>query len=144
TVSVCDDSEIYGNTAIMLGGGVYNKGTFTMSGGSIYSNSANGEITMGVQTGGKGGGVFNDSTAQAVGNSNGTVELTNVLIDRNMATVSGGGFYLEQNATTTLESCTIQNNTADVAAPGIAFELGAMNFINSCTFGDPNQEPQVV
>jgi fibronectin-binding autotransporter adhesin len=135
TVGVYDGSEIYGNTASMDGGGVYNDGTFTMSGGAIYSNQAIGEAPMGVQMGGHGGGVYNRDPA-----STGAVDLTNVLIDGNTAAVSGGGLYLKNTSITTLDSCTIQNNTAGVAAPGIAFEMGAsLTGAVTCTFGNPDQ-----
>lgn len=144
TVSVYDGSKIHDNSASMEGGGVYNKGTFTMSGGAIYSNHANGEIFMGRQTGGNGGGVYNDGANHEVGDVNGSVDLTSVLIDGNTAAVSGGGLYLNSTSYTTLSGCTIQNNTG-VAAPGIAFEMGAsLTGTDTCTFGDPNQEPTQV
>lgn len=90
------------------------------------------------------GGLYNDGSDNAEGNSNGTVDLTDVLIDGNSAEVSGGGLYLDSKSNTSLTGCTIQNNTSFGPGPGIAYELGAMNSINDCTFGDPNQEPTVV
>lgn len=59
-VEVAHGTEIYSNKTTKNGGGVYNSGKFSMSGGKIYGNSAIGPST-GSTTDGLGGGLCNAS-----------------------------------------------------------------------------------
>jgi hypothetical protein len=135
-VSLSGNSEIYANTAKLNGGGVYNKGDFTMSGGKIYLNQALGMTVEGNLTGGLGGGIFNGK----LGNTGGSVELSGVTIDRNSAAGKGGAMYLAANTTTSITNCTIQQNTAAMGAIGIAYEVGAAPGITGGMI-DAGQEP---
>lgn len=60
-VEVAHGTEIYSNKTTSNGGGVYNSGKFSMSGGKIYGNSAIGTSTDDTATVGLGGGLYNAS-----------------------------------------------------------------------------------
>jgi len=92
--------EISGNTAVRTGGGVYNQGTFDMSGGKIIENMAAG-----------GGGVV-------VATTRGYFSMSGGEISENSATSSGGGVY--NNNSFTLIDGKIANNNANIGGGVIA------------------------
>ena len=116
------------------GGGVWNEGTFTMTGGLIQLNTA----------GWDGGGLYNVGTALLSGGTitqnsadwgggvanYGTLTLNGVLIDDNTAAGSGGGVY--NGSTVTLASGTISNNTAH-AGGGLFNDEGGLATISGGT-----------
>ena len=99
------DVIISGNKADDRGGGISNKGTLTMTGGSITNNTSNdGADPKG------GGGLFNYNGASAT--------LTNVTITGNEVKVTGGG-GLCNYGTMTLDGCTITGNSCQMNGGGI-------------------------
>ena len=107
-----NDVIISGNKADDRGGGISNNGTLTMQGGSITNNTCHDhDAPRG------GGGFFNYSGA--------TATLTNVTINGNRATVTGGGGICNFG-TLTINGCTIQNNVANTHGGGI-WQEGTLN-----------------
>jgi hypothetical protein len=122
TLSIRDSSRIYSNSATTGdGGGIWNAGQLTMSGGKIDGNSA------GV---GYGGGLYQTySTASA--------SLTNVSLTNNSANGAngkGGGFYLDQGSLT-LNTCTVSGNKAPFGNGG-AWKTGSTYTAINCTITD--------
>ena len=118
------DGAISGFTsATSGGGGVYNRGTFTM-----YEGTISGNRTTGSRVEGDGGGVYNyDGTVTMYGGTisgntasrygggvcnYGTLTMENVTISGNTAATSGGGVYI-YNGTLTMENVTVSDNTAN-------------------------------
>ena len=84
------------NNSAPQGGGLYNTGDLTFSGGSTFhQNQATGET-------GKGGGLYLNG---------GVSKITHGYFDTNASSAEGGGIYLE-NGTLTLEECVLKGNTA--------------------------------
>ncbi len=85
------------------GGGVYNAGNFTMTGGSISNNT----------TGGSGGGVYNSSTA--------TFTMSGGSISNNTANYGGGvyNYNYSSGATFTMTGGSISDNTASSNGGGV-------------------------
>ena len=82
--------ELFGglitNNVAMAGGGVYNRGNFTMSGGSITKNTSKYSDTNKVQ--------YYESWGGGVGNNNGVFIMSGGLITQNIARANyGGGVY---------------------------------------------------
>lgn len=111
------------------GGGVNNSGTFTMTNGTIYNNTANrgggvnlqgpnNKFTM------SGNAVIYDNTANSVGGGvgvfQGTLTMNGGLIDDNNAN-NGGGLWIS-NSNVTINNGTISNNTATVTGGGIVLQ----------------------
>lgn len=97
------------NTAIE-GGGVYNSGIFTMTGGTITGNKAN----KSGQTKGRGGGIYNNASLSITGGYIGTGK-TAPITGTNCANKAslGGGIYNSESATQlSLSSCSVTCNYA--------------------------------
>ena len=107
--------EITNNTATGNGGGVYNNGTFTMSDGEITSNTATGD----------GGGVYGGLTMSSgkitsnkAANGGGVkavgkaVQITDGEITGNIATGNGGGVCFYNSNLTISSTAKIANNKA--------------------------------
>lgn len=100
-----NDVIISDNHADDRGGGIANRGTFTMTGGAFTNNTSyDHDGPRG------GGGLFNHSGA--------TATLTNVSFNGNRATVTGGGGICNYG-TLTLDSCTIIGNSSIMNGGGI-------------------------
>ena len=92
TLSGC----VFLNNSAPQGGGLYNFGDLTVSGGNTFhQNEATGET-------GRGGGLYLNG-----GNS----KITHGYFDSNASSVDGGGIYLE-NGTLILEECVLEENAA--------------------------------
>ncbi|MGH8566444.1 MAG: choice-of-anchor Q domain-containing protein [Gammaproteobacteria bacterium] len=87
------------------GGGVYNRGTLSLSGGRVSGNSAR-----------AGAGVFTAGNA--------TLVLTNSTVSDNSAR-SGGGMRIDPGATASLMDSTVSGNSADSDGGGVLIGLGA-------------------
>ena len=99
------DVTITGCTGDDRGGAICNKGTLTMTGGTLSSNTSNDRIAP------EGGGaLFNAEGA--------TATLTGVTITGNEAKVKGGG-ALCNYGTMTLDGCTITGNSCKMNGGGI-------------------------
>ena len=96
---------ITGNHADDRGGGISNRGTLTMTGGSITNNDSYDHTNPG-----GGGGLFNYEGA--------TATLTGVTFTGNQACICGGGGICN-NGTLNLDGVTIRNNTAGAGGGGI-------------------------
>lgn len=128
---------IKGNTAPLLGGGVYvGSGTFTMyfgeiknnkavSGGGVYSignafTMSGGAIDWNEATAGNGGGVYTGSNFQS--------NISGGTINNNKASSYGGGIYANSSSSApsklTITGGKIMDNTADMYGGGI---YGYMN-----------------
>jgi len=101
TVVNLTDVVITGNHADDRGGGISNKGTLTMTGGSITNNTSNDHSEpVG------GGGLFNYEGA--------TATLNGVTITGNTAHTHGGGIWNAANATLKMQGAiTVTGNTAN-------------------------------
>jgi len=80
------------------GGGIFNRGTLTISNCTISGNSA----AVG------GGGIANDGHT-----SSASVTLSNSSVSGNSAVIGGGIYTVGTNATVTVTNCTINGNTAN-------------------------------
>jgi hypothetical protein len=126
---VVDGGAITGNTSIINGGGVFSNLTATLSGVSIGTAAQ-------PNTAGDGGGVYNQSpgnmtidsatvidsnTATAVTGggggiwNDGTLALTNAVVNLNVATDAGGGIDNISGGTLTITNSEITRNSAKVA-----------------------------
>uniref|UniRef100_UPI00388F7E3D beta strand repeat-containing protein n=1 Tax=Treponema sp. TaxID=166 RepID=UPI00388F7E3D len=137
-VTLGEGSLITGNSASGDGGGIYNKGTLTLSGGTISANEVTGASSAG-------GGVYNTKTFTMTGGTIGGSTASNAnkasgsaalgggvgnygssaiftmqggLISHNEAE-KGGGVYGESSAAITIEDGTISGNSASAAGGGI-------------------------
>ena len=99
-VTLTGGTSISGNKARVVGGGIYNLGTLTVSGASISNNTC--YNTTDGSVGSVGGGLH----------SEGTVVLNDVTISGNRCNGDGGGINAS-NATITFNSGTITGNYAD-------------------------------
>ena len=104
TLTMSDNCTINGNTSTGDGGGVYvaSNGAFTMSGGEISNNDAQGNTTTGTSAGTSGGGgvyVFRDPNAGT--NAQGIFTMNGGTITNNTASVSkkGNGVFVSPNGT---------------------------------------------
>jgi len=93
------------------GGGVYNNGTFTMSGGEISGNSSGGSSSA------YGGGVYN--------NNNGIFIMSDGKISGNSA-YNGGGVYIN-SGTFTMSGGEINGNNAPNMGSGVFIRFGSFN-----------------
>ena len=95
-MTISTQSEIYANTAITNGGGLYNiTGTVTVANSSVYSNT----------TGDVGGGLYNDS---------GNVTVQASRINFNSANTDGGALYQEDGTISIIKSCIVGNRDTAV------------------------------
>jgi hypothetical protein len=110
TITTITGSEISGNTALSIGGGISSQsGTLTINESTISGNAANG-TTSSPGAEGNGGGLRV---------SGGTATVINSTISGNTANMDGGGIFSE--APVTVANTTIAGNAADadnVAEPG--------------------------
>jgi hypothetical protein len=100
------------NGTAVLGGGIYNAGTLTLTNSTVSGNE-------GSSGGGSGGGIYNAS--------GGTLTLTNSTVSWNGPTSVGGGIY--NAGTLTLTNSTVSLNGASGAA-------GIENFRGTVTIGN--------
>ena len=112
------------------GGGIYNKGTLTIRGGTIRNNTATnsggGIHNLGTLTI-AGGTICENKAMQAGGgiNNSGTVTLTGGEIRGNAGTANGGGVY--NTGTMTMTGGSITNNGAALYHGGGIFNSGTLN-----------------
>lgn len=112
-LTITNGCEISDNQAThdysdVAGGGVYNAGSFIMTGGKINNNQA-----MRNSSAGDGGGIYNDY---------GTVYLSGGEIKSNVAAVNGGGIYRYHGNIFVYDSAAIESN--DAACGGGIFTTG--------------------
>jgi hypothetical protein len=116
------DSEVYGNSANLDGGGIYiYDNTLAFHGGEILSNTA----------GRNGGGLFV---------ATGTATLDDGASINSNAAEQGGGIPVAATGTVTVSYCYLQNNTASIAVPGFAYEMTAIATMTNT----PNQSMEGV
>jgi VCBS repeat-containing protein/predicted outer membrane repeat protein len=90
------DSTVSGNSADIVGGGIYGNGPVTLTNATVSGNTA----------GSFGGGIY----------GNGPVTLTNATVSGNTALSDGGGIF---GTTVTLTNATVSGNTARFDGGGI-------------------------
>jgi hypothetical protein len=132
------NSTITGNTATVRGGGVYNVGTFILADSTLSGNAADSY----------GGGVFNNGTfiladSTLSGNAadsrgggvfnGGNLTLTNSTLSGNGATSRGGGVF--NRGSLTLANSTLTGNAADGRGGGV-FNMGSLTLATSLISGD--------
>ncbi len=110
------ESTITGNSATTHGGGLLNRGIFTVTNSTISGNSASFD----------GGGVYVNS---------GTVTVTNSTIMGNSATDDGAGVYIK-GGTATITNSTISGNSATDDGGGVYNYLGNTTLTNSTITGN--------
>lgn len=137
------DSELVGNEAGILGGGIYNEGTLNLLRTRVSANQA-GASGGSVQTG---GGIYNagilsvsdssitsnaaDDSAGLI-NDGGTLTLIGSTISGNSA-VSVGGLRNTNNAVANLVNSTISGNVASGSAGGLANSAGGSVQLSNVT-----------
>lgn len=129
TTLAITDSTISGNTAASTGGGLYNRGSATITNSTFSGNTA---------TSSSGGGIYND----------GTMQITNSTITGNTALI-GGGIHADTWSTVTVANSIIAGNTATgFGAPancevsGTVTSLGGnLENLNTCLFATPTDHP---
>jgi hypothetical protein len=152
---------ITGGATIGLGGGVYNRGTATLTNCTISGSSAgygggigsDGTLTLdhctisGNTATTEGGGAWTTGTATLtgctiIGNSSGdiggglnnrsaTLAITGCSITGNSAQALGGGLY--NQATATINDCTISGNDARMHGGGLVTGINALSALTACT-----------
>ena len=115
TVNVVSSTSIDSNTA-QSGGGVYNLGTFNMTGGDISENQAIATYF------GNGGGIY----------SSGTTSVTGTEMSTNEATNDGGGVYVA-TGTTTFDTCDFTANGAQHVGNAGAWHTTSTLTLTGCT-----------
>ena len=117
TLNIKNGSEIYSNTAAsgtINGAGVYNAGTVVMSGGSIYSNTANlGGAIYNAGTFAMSGGTIGSSTTANQNSASGTGAAGGAIYQNGTFTVSGTAKVYEGSA-----------GTNDVYLPSSSYTVG--------------------
>ena len=126
-----------GNSGIADGGGIFNRGTLTITNSTLWGNSADdgggifnnrGTLTITNSTlsgntalGGVGGGIFNSST--------GTVDITASTLSGNTALDGGGGIF--NHGTVNIDNTIVAGNTGPSAAPDASgtFNSAGLNLI---------------
>jgi hypothetical protein len=101
-----------------LGGGIFNRGTLTVSNCVVTRNEA---PTEGGGTG-FGGGIF----------STGPLTILNSTFSDNTASAAGGGVCTFHSATFRAEACTVSDNFAGIQGGGVNFQ-GVNGSIKNCT-----------
>ena len=91
-----------GNTAALLGGGIYTQSTTSINGTLIEDNTASGS----------GGGGIHVSTAS------GTATIQNATIKKNKALDAGGGIYVATGGTVNISKSAIDQNSLTAAGTG--------------------------
>ena len=121
------NSTISGNTAINIGGGIYNNDPLTITNSTISGNSA----------GGGGGGIYNDDSTTSL------TSLLNVTVANNSALGAGAGVYvIGFAAVATLNNTIVANNGTENCATGVQQQLGGtinslgynLDSANTCGF----------
>ena len=112
------DSTIAGNSA-QTGGGIFNRGTLTVSASTVAGNSV---VGGGLNDG---GGLYNVAGA--------TATIANSTFSGNTADLFGGAIYSE--GTVTVTNATITGNTAGTSDGGIK-DLGTSTVVNSIVAGN--------
>ena len=123
TLTMQNNAQVIGNTALFNGAGIYTKGTLTTENCTITDNKTIGanNNTGGGTTAELSDCVIEDCTADkggAIGcGKGGTVKLTNTTIKKCTAHTSGntgsGGAIYAEGATVTMTNCTFTGNKAD-------------------------------
>ena len=121
-----------------IGSGVYNWGTFTMTGGTISRNTAttDGGGVINYDTFELSGGTISNNTAAKEGGgvkNSATFTMSGGSISNNTATNEGGGVY--NTGTFTLKGGTISNNTVTLRGGGV-HNLGTFNQSNGTISGN--------
>lgn len=126
-----NNCNIFGNTALVVGGGIYNLGGFLVLNDCNVGGTALGQPnTSGTSGSGGGGGITSDggtvtiTGGSVVGNSRGgiatggTLRLNGVAITNNTTDTGGGGGGLSVFGPTNIINCLISNNTVTSGAGG--------------------------
>ena len=92
-----DHCTVSGNSATVIGGGIWNVGPITLTSSTITGNSAP-----------RGGGLYNDSGARLTGST----------VTGNTATIDGGGLYRDAGAID-LNNTTVAYNHSSERGAGI-------------------------
>jgi predicted outer membrane repeat protein len=130
TASISDLTITEGSVAGIVtggsgGGGMFNKGTLTLTNCTVSNNSAS-TMQSGINTlGGFGGGLLTLNT--------GTTTLTNCTVSGNSAGVAGGGLYFNgspTSPTSTLTNCTVSGNSAVESGGGLDCNGGSLSMTN--------------
>jgi predicted outer membrane repeat protein len=119
--------QVYHNSSVGQGGGIYSDGTITWLDGLLNSNSA-----------GDGGGLYN---------SGGTTTFNGVTVQSNTANW-GGGVWAKNGSTTNLNGCYFSGNSATTGGSKIAYTgtIDVTTFVNidsNCT-GVSNADRELV
>ncbi len=136
-VTAAIDGLTISNGNSILGGGIRNSGTLTVTNSTLSGNTASGD---------SGGGIYNNGTLTVTnttlsGNTatfgggianNGTLTLTNSTLSGNTVT-NGGGIF--NSGTLTLTNSTLSNNSASNNGGGIA-NAGPLTLTNSTISGN--------
>ncbi len=112
--AVLDDCTVANNSAINYGGGggIWNPGSLTVTGGYIENNSAR-----------DGGGL----------DTFGNASVSGCTITGNDAGYRGGGVYNSYFGSATLTDCTISGNSAQLAGGGVDNAWNATAYLSGCT-----------
>ena len=121
-IRVAEDAELVlatatlsGNRADLFGGGIFNRGTVTLTETTLSGNSA----ALG------GGGIYNAGDAT----------LTEATLSGNSAAVLGGGIF-NYFGTLTLTESTLSGNRADERGGGIETTFGTVTLANTIVLGN--------
>ncbi len=114
TVSIAGITIKDGSAMNLGGGGIYNRGSLTVSDSTLSGNSA-----------GHAGGIANY----------GALTVTNSMLSRNSAGI-GGGIFNQGGSTLTISNCTFNNNTAIADGGGGIYVGGGTVSVSNSAFFD--------
>ncbi len=137
------DTALSENQTYWCGGGVYNNGTMTVTGGILSANTVSYEHGGGIYNDSYGDATFTDSaisgnTAPDYGGgayNAGTLTIIGGSISDNSASSNGGGIINYSNATLTIIDCSLSGNTSSSFGGGI-YNYGTLSVAGSTLSGN--------
>jgi len=107
-----------------VGGGIFNRGTLTLSNCVITGNTAPNTSAGGTNSLGFGGGIFSDKGSQ--------LTVINSTFSANQAGAAGGGICTFEPTTFFAQGCVVNGNSAGEQGGGINFQ-GRIGTLQNCT-----------
>lgn len=141
-VSISGGAAFGGFSAAKKGGGIFSRGTLTLTNGHVSGNSATngaGIYNVGGLVELTNSAVVENSASEVAGGvlnaSNGTVAILNSIVSENSAVQHGGGIYNVSSGTVTLTESVVNGNSASLSGGGI-WNYGELTLTDSNVSGN--------